>query len=96
MFNSPECVPHQKPKSLLEVPREIILNFPDSETLKLQVYGGCQTPTSCTFPQTLPRPVEHYSNLPLYAKPLQALALFFFLYEPGASFLLSMNLQMPS
>ena len=70
MFSSPEHVPYHKLKSLLEVPRETNLNFPDSETLKPQVWGGCQTPTSCTFPQTLPSLVEHYPKLPLCPKPL--------------------------
>lgn len=37
MFSSPEHVLYHKLKSLLEVPREAILNFPDSEILKPQV-----------------------------------------------------------
>lgn len=94
MFNSPEHVPHHKLKSLLEVPREIIPKFPDSEILKLQVCGGCQTPTSCTFPQTFPR---HFSKLPWCPKPLQALSIILLFirtqgilspkYEPPNSFL---------
>lgn len=93
MFSSPDCVPYHKQKSLLEVSRETILKFPDSEILKTQVWGGHQTPTSCAFPQTLPSLVEHYTKLPLCPKPLQTLALFSLSTWPRASSFLSMILQ---
>lgn len=92
-FSSPERVPYHKLKSLLEVPRETILNFPDSEILRPQVWGCRQTPTSCTFPRTLPSLVEHYPKLSLCPKPPQALALFSLSTQPRTSSLLSMILQ---
>ena len=88
MFSSPEHVPYHRLKSLLEVPREPILNFPDLEILKPQVCGGHQTSASCTFPQTLPSLVEHYPKLPLCPKILQTLALSSLSTHPRASSLL--------